>query len=345
MAVAYEYIRRNQRQSILFALLFPLSFVLFVYLTLLGFYVLCGMLAHFRPTGLLTWGSTWAHAWQQAWQTGRWVVPIALGLSVFWSYLALKEGEEFILGRIRGVRLLSKWDAHDVHVLLENLCLSTGDIVPRLYVLEDESMNAFSVGARPEYSSIVLSSGLLKKLDRSEIEAVLAHELAHIRNYDVRMMTILITCLAFFTFTGEYLFYGTEKDDIYDENGISLGKISRPMGPLAYVGLMLLVYGYVLAPLLRMGLSRSREQLADAQAALTTRYPRALARALWHISEDSRIEALDSSVLLGAMCIETPAGTPNFFERISGLSRAHPPVEERIYVLNDMDGVFLAQQR
>lgn len=340
MALAYTYIRKNQRRSQLFIVLFALSLMGFVYLATVGFYVLGGVLAHLRPTGFLTWGSTFSYAMFQASRACRWLLPLCVLVSAFWARLAIKEGADFVLARVRQVRPLLKWDAYDAYTLLENLCIRTGDPIPRLYELKDSSMNAFAVGARPEDSAIVVSSGLLEKLSRVELEGVLAHELAHIRNYDVRTMTVMVTCLAFFTFAGEYFFYGTEKYDIYEQGSIDFRNMYRPMGPLAYVGLMLMVYGYVIAPLLRLGLSRTRERLADAQAALTTRYPRGLARALWRISGDCRLEVLDNSMLLGALCIVLPEKTPNLFERLSGLASSHPPIEERICALNDMDGMF-----
>lgn len=340
MAVAYAHISRNRRRSAWFIILFALSTLAFTYLATFGFFVLVGVLAYFRPTNVFTWGSVMMHAWMQTQQACCWLLPLCFGLSVFWAHLALKEGAELILGRLSGVRLLLKWDAHDTYVLLENLCIRTGDVVPRLYLLEDNSLNAFSIGTHPKNCAIVVSKGLLEKLDRVQLEAVLAHELAHIRNQDTRTMTVLVTCLAFFTFVGEYFFYIHEKEDIYEENNLSLYQIRQPFGPLAYIGLVLLMYGYVIAPLLRLGLSRTREQLADADAALMTRHPRALAKALWRISMDSRIEALDRTALLGALCIETPAKKPTWFGWFSGLYRSHPPVEDRIRALNDMDGMF-----
>lgn len=341
MAVAYSYKELNERKSVGLIILFALSFLVFVYLTTWGFFALSGLLAYFRPTGYLTWNSTMAHAFLQTVETCQWLLPVTLAVSLFWAHIALNEGEDFILGRLHRVRFLPKWDAYGVNTTLTNLCIRTGDIEPKAYVLEEASLNAFSVGARPDRSAVVLTSGLLNTLTHDQLEAVLAHELAHIRNADTRLMMVFVMCLAFFTFMGEYLFYGTEKEDIYEETGIRVRRISVPVGLWSYVGLMLLVYGYVVAPLLRFGLSRTRERLADAEAALITRYPRALAKALWRISLNSRLDALEDAVLLGALCIAPPSGEPTWFERLSGLARSHPSVEERIYALNDMDGMFL----
>lgn len=340
MPLAYTYIRRNKYCSYLFIVLFALSLLVFVFLATAGFYLLLGMLDYSRPTGFLTWQSTVSLVYSRTWATCRWLLPLCVLVSAFWARLALKEGVEFILGRVRRVRPLLKWDAYEAYTLLENLCIRTGDPMPDLYELKDSALNAFSVGTDPQHSAIVLSSALLEQLPRTELEGVLAHELAHIRHYDVRTMTVMVTCLAFFTFAGEYLFYGTEKYDIYAQGNIDFRYMSPVMGPLAYVGLMLMIYGYVVAPLLRLGLSRSRERLADAQAALTTRYPRGLARALWRISANCHLRIMSQSMLFGGLCIMTPEQKPTFFEVLSGLAYSHPPVEERICALNDMDGMF-----
>lgn len=339
MAVAYTYIRRNQLRSQLFIVLFALSLMIFIYLSTFGFYVLAGILAYARPTGFLTWGSTFSLAMMKSIDACRWLLPLSVLISVFWARLAIKEGVDFVLARVRRVRPLLKWDAYEAHTILETLCIRTGDPLPQLYEIKDSALNVFSVGAHPEESAIVISSAALEKLSRTELEGVFAHELAHIRNYDVRTMTVMVTCLAFFTFAGEYFFYGMEKYDIYEQSSVDWRDI-RPMGPLAYVGLMLMIYGYVVAPLLRLGLSRTRERLADAEAALTTRYPRGLARALWHMSANCRLTAMKNSMLFGALCIVVPEDKPNLFEMLSGLAYSHPPVEERICALNDMDGMF-----
>jgi len=110
---------------------------------------------------------------------------------------------------------------------------------------------------------------------------------------------------------------------------------------LMYVGAALVAYGYLLAPFIRFALSRNYQFLADAEAVLITRYPKGLAKALWHISEDSRIEVLDRTELLGVLCVANPQAHQTFFNRISGLFQSHPPIEERICALNDMDGLFM----
>lgn len=340
MATAYKHIERNKRHSLLLVLLFPLSFVVFVYLAVMLFFLLLSGLDYLRPTSYLTFVSTLHVFHDKAMDVCAWLLPLACITGAFWAAIAVQEGDRILLSRIGGVSVLYYYEAEEAHQLLENLCIATGMPMPQLYLLEDHSLNAFAVGGSPEKSSIVLSRGLLEKLNRVQLEGVLAQQLAHIRAYDVRMMSMIIMCLAFFTFAGECLVYGTERENIDSwEDVVRSPAVRVPI--LVYVGIVLLGYGYLLAPLIRFALARNYQFLADAQAALMTRYPKGLAQALWRISTDSRLEALDCTELLGILCVENPRARHTFFSRISGLLNSHPPVEERIRALNEMDGLFL----
>ena len=339
MATAYDYIEKNKRRSCILVALFPVSFTLFMYVGVLVFYMLIGMLFYTQPNNIWSFGSLWNIAFTSAHDLCKWLLPLCFVCAVFWAWQAWKQGDQMILDSLPSIRSLEKWDALETYELLENLCIASGDYLPQLYVLEDNSMNAFSVGMNPMRAGIILSSGLLARLDRRQMEGVLAHELAHIRQYDTRLMVIMITCLAFFTFAGEMLFYGTEKDKLDDSLSSQMEPLRKVRIPLVmYVGGILICYGYFIAPLLRFALSRTREYLADAQAVLLTRYPKGLAGALWKISDDSRLEALNNNSLLGTMCIACPTEKENLFGRLSGAGRTHPPIEDRIRTLRDMDG-------
>ena len=273
MPTAYDYIEKNKRRSRILVALFPISFVIFVYLSVLVFYSLLGLLFYIRPNNIWSLGSLFSMAFVSAHDLCKWLLPLCFALAAFWAWQAWIQGDLMILEALPSVRPLDKWEALDAYELLENLCISSGDYLPQLYLLEDDSMNAFAVGMNPMRSGIIVSSGLLKKLNRTQLEGVLAHELAHIRHYDTRLMVILVTCLAFFTFAGEMLFYGTEKEKV------GSGGLSERMEPLrqvriplvVYIGAVLMCYGYFIAPLLRFALSRTREYQADAQAVLLTR--------------------------------------------------------------------------
>lgn len=339
MPTAYDYIESNKRKSRWIVASFPISFTLFIYASVLLFFILLGVLSYFQPVNIWSFQSIWRRSVLRAHEICVWLLPMCFAMAVFWAWQAWKQGDQIVLESISRIRPLYKWDAPDVHNLLENLCISSGDYLPQLYILEDNSLNSFAVGMSPMHAGIVLSSGMIKQLNRTQLEGVLAHELAHIRHYDTRLMVILLTCLGFFTFAGELLFYGTEKENLPDEeklNILALRHIRMPM--LSYAGAMLMFYGYFIAPMLRFALSRTRESMADAQAVLLTRYPKGLISALWRISQDSRIEALNGHSLLGAMCIARPGSRGTFFELISGAMRTHPPIEDRILALRKMDG-------
>ena len=342
MSTAYDYIEQNKRKSRILVALFPITFTLFIYLSVLFFYwIFWGVLAYLRPNNIWAFSSLSTQAFLSAHETCLWLLPMCFGLAVFWAWQAWKQGDQILLEAIPNVRPLDPWDEPEVYRLLENLCISSGDYLPQLYILEDDSMNAFAIGMDPMHAGIVVSRGLIKRLNRVQLEGVFAHELAHIRHYDTRLMIIITTCLAFFTFAGEFLFYGTEKENLPELETWSDKMLywRRTRFPLfVYAGGMLMCYGYLLAPVLQFALSRTRESLADAQAVLLTRYPKGLASALWRISQDSRIEALDEHILLGTMCVAYPRRDKNtFFELISGIGRTHPPLEERMLALRDMD--------
>lgn len=339
MATAYEYIERNKRCSLILAALFPVSFVLFAYAAVLGFFLLFSLPKYFHYTNVLAWESVWRHAFLSAHETCVWLLPLCLAVSVFWAWVAYRQGDQLVLDSVPGARAVTRWQEFDAYTALENVCLSIGVPMPELYVIEEDSMNAFAVGMSPARAGIVVSRGLLKHLDRAQLEAVLAHELAHILHYDTRLMAIIITCTGFFTFAGEMLVYGTERED-FDGDRAALVLFHSRCPIFVYPGLALMAYGYVVAPVIQFALSRTREFLADAHAALYTRHPRALARALWKISQDSRIKVLDGRTFIGAMCISHPQKKKDFFIRLSGLEKTHPPVEDRIRALNDMDGLF-----
>lgn len=338
--LAYEYIKKNKRRSLILAAMFPVSFTLFAFLVIMFFHSAGTVFYYLDISREIVWKEIFQSAFVAAHEWCKIVLPICFVLSAFWARIAIKDGGSVVLKYIPGIRPIFKLDHFDACTALENLCITAGMPLPDLYELNDDSLNAFSVGVCPEHSAIILSKGILEKLDRPQLEGVLAHELVHIRNYDTRVMAVLITCLAFFTFAGEMFVYGTEKENLTGDPKID-NTVFRMPPFLLPVGLALMAYGYFVAPMIRLALSREREALADAEAVLLTRNPQGLAKALWRISEDSRLETLDRLNLVGAMCIENPHAKPTFFERLSGIGKAHPPVGERIHALNDMDSLFL----
>ena len=325
MATIYEHIDQNKRRTVLLVLLFPLVFALLVGLTLWG--VL-----------LFTGNAAVAEVYEQGWNPAqRSLIHVAMWggagcwmLALGWMLFSYFRGDKWMLSGA-GAIAVTRQDQPEIYRLVENLCISRGLPLPRIYIMDDESLNAFATGRDPQHASVALTKGIIKKLERAELEGVVAHELAHVENRDIRLMLITVAGISFFTFLGERLLW----------SGLRSGRNKKNDGALLLIvgGIVCLIYGYLLAPLIRLAVSRQREYQADATAALTTRNPRALARALSKISSDSRVEALDKRESMAAMCIANPLEKMGLFSQLSGLLATHPPIQKRINALLEMDHV------
>jgi heat shock protein HtpX len=223
-----------------------------------------------------------------------------------------------------GSKPLSRNENKRVYNLVENLCISTGMPMPRINVIEDDSLNAFASGINSKTFSVSLSRGIIDKLNDQELEAVIAHELTHIRNRDVRLLIISIVFVGIFAFISEMIF-----------RSMQFGRIGRGKkeGGTIIIALLLALLGYLIASLFRFALSRKREYLADAGSAELTRNPLALASALRKISEDSRIEAVQRRDV-AQMFIENPGVKEQKSSfSLSLLFATHPPINKRIEIL------------
>jgi heat shock protein HtpX len=211
-----------------------------------------------------------------------------------------------------------------VYNLVENLCISSGMTIPKINIIEDDSLNAFASGINSKTFSISLSRGIINKLNDSELEAVIAHELTHIRNRDVRILIISIVFVGIFAFISEALF-----------RSMRFGSIGRNKkgGASVLIALLLAAFGYLIASLFRFALSRKREFLADSGSAELTRNPLALASALRKISSDPTIEAVKRRDV-AQMFIENPQVKEKKSSfSFSGLFATHPPIQKRIELL------------
>jgi len=211
-----------------------------------------------------------------------------------------------------------------VYNLVENLCISTGMSLPKINIIEDDSLNAFASGINSKTFSVSLSRGIIDKLNDEELEAVIAHELTHIRNLDVRLLIISIVFVGIFAFISEMIF-----------RSMQFGRIGKGKkeGGVIIIALLLALFGYLIASLFRFALSRKREYLADAGASELTRNPLALASALRKISEDPRIEAVERRDV-AQMFIENPREKEQKSSfSFSLLFATHPPILKRIEIL------------
>ena len=233
---------------------------------------------------------------------------------------------------ISGAHEVSKEEEWEFVRRVENLAIGAGLPKPRTWVLEDTAPNAFATGRDPEHAHVVVTRGLLNKLEPAELEGVLAHELSHIGNYDIRVMTITVVLVGLVALMSDialrFAFYGS---------GSRRGNRDKGGGGAAIVVMLIALVAAVLAPLIaqliKFAISRRREYLADASGALLCRNPDALARALEKISADPEpLEAANKAT--AHMYIYNPLREHR--SMLNGLFNTHPPVEERVRLLRNM---------
>lgn len=225
-------------------------------------------------------------------------------------------------------RPLERKENKRVYNLVENLSIAAGMKMPAVNVIEDDSLNAFASGIDDRTYTISLSRGIIDKLNDDELEAVIAHELTHIRNRDVRLLIISIVFVGIFSFIAETLFRSVRF------GSLSRGRKGNSGGVMILIALVLALVGYLIATLLRFAISRKREYLADAGAAELTKNPRALASALRKVSGDPTIEAVKRADV-AQMFIENPwlGLKKEHTSPFASLFATHPPIEERIRIL------------
>lgn len=217
----------------------------------------------------------------------------------------------------------------EVYRIVENLCITAGLPMPKLYIVPEMAPNAFATGRNPERAVIAVTQGLLQKLDRSELEGVLAHELSHIGNRDMLVSTVAVILVGFLSLLGDFfmrsMFWGGRRRSDNDRSGL--------------IFLALAVAFSILAPLagtlMQMAISRKREFLADASGALLTRYPEGLANALVKISRDSTPMSVANNTT-AHLWIDNPMKGSKRISWLTKLFMTHPPVEERVAALRGM---------
>lgn len=343
MRTTYDFIDQNKRRTWLLVLLFPLTFAALAYATLWGFYSFAGAQTTSASDASYAYSASYAPAASSGVdvltvvnQTALWVIPLCWAVALLWVFVSYYKGDELLLRSAHAHRIY-KEDQPEIYRLVENLCIASGLPVPAVYIMDDPALNAFATGRDPQHASIALTKGIVQKLDRVELEGVIAHELAHVQNRDIRLMLITVAGISFFTLVGEALFYAALRTR--RSGGKEAGKAQAL---LMVAGIVFLVYGYLIAPLIRLAVSRVREYQADASAALTTRNPAALASALRKISGGAEVEALQAHASMAAMCISNPLKDASVFAALSNLTATHPPIEERIKRLNEMARIVSA---
>ncbi|MGB4966311.1 MAG: M48 family metallopeptidase, partial [Microgenomates group bacterium] len=230
-----------------------------------------------------------------------------------------------------GAKLADKKTYFDYYTVTQNMAIAAGVPMPRVFVIEDDAMNAFATGRDPQHAVVVATTGILSKLNRTELEGVIAHELSHVKNYDIRLMAIVAVLVGTVVFVADWITRSFMWGGIRDSDDDSAtGKASF------ILFIIFLFITPIIATLIQLAVSRRREYLADASGALLNRNPDALADALLKISGDSKILSKASNAT-AHLFIENPfkkdVKKTSF---VADLFSTHPPVDERIRLLREM---------
>ena len=259
----------------------------------------------------------------QALGYGNDLLFLALGISIFTSGASYFWGDKIVLTLNRAIPATRK-DYFDFYTVTENLSMANETPVPKIYVIESQAMNAFASGRDPQHAIICATTGLLNKLNRTELEAVVAHELSHIKNYDIRLMmivSILIGTLSILINTGTRTRLFSRDND----NDNNIGAV------VAIIGFLLMIFAPLIAQLVQLAISRRREYLADSSAVKLTRQPQGLIDALNKISQDTnKLET--ASTATASLYISNPFKG----NKLASLFSTHPPIEDRIKALKAM---------
>lgn len=229
---------------------------------------------------------------------------------------------------ISGAKPASREEYFDLYTLVENLSITAGLPMPKIYIIPDPAPNAFATGRNKEHAVVAVTTGLLQLLNRTELEGVIAHELSHIGNRDILLMSMIVVLVGFLSILSD-VFLRTRWS-----GGGSRDNDSRAGGILMLVGIALAILSPIIATLLQLAISRRREYLADASGALLTRYPEGLASALEKL-KNNQLTLRRASNATAHLYIENPFGE----KKGQGLARlfmTHPPLEDRIRILREM---------
>ena len=307
--------RRNNIRSLVLLLLFPLLILVLIFL----FFFL---LLNFSGGE-----NSLSHAFQMSLESAPFVF---IGVAI-WFIIAYFANTSIIDSATHS-HSLSRKENKRVYNLVENLCLASGMKMPKINVIEDDSLNAFASGINERSYTVTLTRGIINKLDDDELEGVIAHELSHIRNNDVRLLIVSIVFVGIFSMVAQVALNSLRYMPVRTR---SSSKNNGGGGIIVVILLLAIVagIGYFFGSLMRFAISRKREYLADAGAAEMTKRPDALASALRKISSDPDVEAVKRDDV-AQLFIEHPGKqAKGFLGNLSGIFATHPPIKDRIKVL------------
>ena len=258
-------------------------------------------------------------------------VVIAVIFSLFMNFFSYWFSDKIVLA-MSGAKLITKEENLEFYRIVENLCITAGLKMPKLYVINDESPNAFATGRNQEHSAVAVTSGLLQILNKNELEGVIAHELSHIGNKDILISTIVVILVGFVALLSDFFiraqFFRGRRND---RDGGGQAQLIMML-----VGIVLAILAPIIAMLIQLAISRRREFLADASGALLTRYPEGLASALEKIS-NYPVALKRVNKATAHLYISSPLKSRQATSWLGKLFMTHPPVEERIKALQGLE--------
>ena len=254
---------------------------------------------------------------------------LAVILAIFQSILSYWYSDKIVLAMTRA-KPIEKKDNPELYRIIENLCLTAGLPLPKIYIIEEAQPNAFAAGRDAKHAVVAVTRGLLEKLEKSELEGVISHELSHIGNKDMLLQTIVVVLVGIVAILSNFFlrisFFG---------GGRRRGSRDSGGAILAIFGILAAILAPIAATLVQLAISRKREFLADATGALLTRYPEGLAKALEKISSDpNSLRVANNST--AHLYIASPFRGEERTNWFTKLFMTHPPVEERIKALREM---------
>jgi len=308
-----DLIAANKRNS----LLLVIGFCLFV--TIVAMILSLALLAYFIPESM------------HRLDVGRALLVggVAAGISLLLSVLAYYSGDSMIL-TISHARPLEHKDDPELFNVVEEMAIAGGIPVPRIYVIDDSAPNAFATGRDPQHAAVTITTGLRTKLTREELQGVIAHELSHIRNYDIRLMLLMAVLVGTIVMLADFFWqvvgFSSPRDGRRDrDNGKDGGGLLAMI--LILIAVILALIAPLLAQLIQLAVSRQREFLADASAVELTRYPQGLASALKKIDADPAILKVANR---GTAHLYIANPIQKFEARAHTAFASHPPIRERI---------------
>lgn len=259
------------------------------------------------------------------------ILYFAVIFSLGMNFISYWNSDKIVLSMTRA-KPIEHNENPELYHIVENLCITAGLPVPKIYILPEAGLNAFATGRDAKHAVIAVTAGLLEKLDKTELEGVIGHELSHIGNRDILLQTIVVVLVGLLAIISDVflrsrfgMFGGKSRDNDNDQAGAIL----------MVVGLIFIILSPIIAKVIQLAISRKREYLADASGALLTRYPEGLAKALEKISQDST-PLTRVSKATAHLYIANPLKGKQLKNKMMQMFSTHPPIEERIKILREM---------